>query len=68
MIELIIVGVLYTVSFLGIVLLVLKDKDPNVLSTLVVAASTAILGYVNVRPKKSDTTREDSPDGSPENH
>jgi hypothetical protein len=55
MIELIIIGILYTCSFIGITILVLQDKDPNILATLMVAASTAILGYVNHPGKEKDT-------------
>ncbi len=57
MIELIIIGILYTCSFIGITILVLKDKDPNILATLMVAASTAILGYVN-HPGKNHTDKD----------
>jgi hypothetical protein len=57
MVELIIVGVLYLASFIGITWLVLEEKDPNALVVLVTAASAALLGFVN--PKRPNDKKNE---------
>lgn len=62
MVEIVIVGVLYLASFIGITWLILEEKDPNTLVVLMTAASTALLAYVNPRGtirKTSDTSNNE---------
>ena len=58
MVEVIIVGILYLASFVGITWLILEEKDPNLLVVLMTAASTALLAFVNPRGTISKTRDE----------
>jgi hypothetical protein len=54
MLELIILGVLYSIAFIGITMLVLNGKDPNVLVVLLTGISTMLLPFINPTRERAD--------------
>jgi hypothetical protein len=62
MLELIILGVLYSIAFIGITMLVLNGKDPNVLVVLLTGISTMLLPFIN--PKIERTDKRETPGDS----